>query len=54
MSEIKEQIINKISDIDYMLNDLNMDDPQITTSGINQNLDIHNIDVVEALHQILK
>lgn len=54
VSEIKEQLINKINDIDKMLSELDFtDNNEDGIQNINPKIDINVLDVVDVLHGIL-
>lgn len=54
LSEIKQNVSNRIGDVEQMLNDLNTTNfKEDNTKGDKQEIDIKGLDVVDVLKQIL-
>lgn len=53
MHDVKQNIRNKIRDIDQMLNDLSADENEMNVTKEETLIDINELDVVDVLHKIL-
>lgn len=56
MTEIKKHIKSKINDINQMLSELDLDEvhnPDVPTQDTSPKIDIAELDMVDALHNIL-
>ena len=53
LHDVKQNIRNKIRDIDQMLNDLSADENEMNVTKEETLIDINELDVVDVLHKIL-